>query len=83
MLYCSAFLYCHKSGPCTNDVCTDAGFDSLLVEAAVVHVRRALDAEIAEAVSQMPPWTPDVMSGAQPSAAGYYSAKWAATRYVR
>lgn len=59
------------------------GLDSLLVEAAAVQVRRDLDAEIAEAVGQLPPWTPDVMSGAQPSAAVYYHGNWAATRYVR
>jgi len=59
------------------------GFDSLLVEAAVIHVRRELAAEITEAVGQLPPWTPDVMSGAKPSAAVYYNSNWAATRYVR
>lgn len=80
---CSTAFHPSISGLCTNDVCTDAGLDSLLVDAAVVHVRRALEAEITEAVGQMPPWTPDVMSGAQPSAAGYYNANWAATRYVR
>ena len=85
-LFCAALPFisaCPISSLRTNDVCADAGFDSLLVEAAVVHVQRTLEAEIAEAVDQMPPWTPDVMSGAQPSAAGYYNATWAATRYIR
>ena len=57
--------------------------DSLLVEAAVVHVCRGLETEIIKAVDQLPPWTPDVMSGAQPSAASYYNANWVATRYVQ
>jgi hypothetical protein len=54
-----------------------------VVEAAVVQVRRSLETEIAEAVAQLPAFSPDVMSGAHPTAAGFYSADWAATRHIR